>query len=57
VIPKSTDYSFNTRLRKDDVDFWRSEVEPLIRAEYRGNRTAFLMAAVRAAVAKNKRRK
>lgn len=56
MIPRSTEYAFSTRLRKDDVDFWRSQVEPIIKSDFDGNRTEFLMDAVRRAVAHHNRR-
>jgi hypothetical protein len=51
VIPSKTDFVFSTRLRHDDIAFWRDEVEPIIEQEFDGNRTAFIMDAVKRRVA------
>lgn len=56
MIPSKREFVFNTRIRNEDVAWWKREVEPIIRRDFGGNRTAFLMDAVKRSVANYKRR-
>jgi len=53
MIPRKQDYVFSTRLRKEDVPWWKREVDPIIKRKFGGNRTAFLMDAVRRSVTRH----
>ena len=46
-VPMKKQRVFNVSVRDDLLPWWNGEVEPLIRKSHKGNRTAFIMDAIR----------
>jgi metal-responsive CopG/Arc/MetJ family transcriptional regulator len=51
-IPLKKQRVFNVSVRDDLLPWWNGEVEPRIRKSYKGNRTAFIMDAIREKIEK-----